>query len=167
MKAHQGIWRAALLSLGMMLAGVCSSQVSGPTVQWSASVVSPKTGQPGPTATLRVTGEILDGWHVYALSQKPGGPTALRVSLDENDVAELDGTPSGPTPQKRHDRGFGLETRFYTHSFTVDVPLHMKQGTTGKKDIPVSIRFQTCSDRECQPPTTTHLSVPLELSPTA
>jgi hypothetical protein len=31
--------------------------------------------------------------------------------------------------------------------------------------IPVSVRFQTCSDRECQPPRTVHLAVPIDVLP--
>ncbi len=153
----------SLIAIG--LAKACGAQVPVPVVQWSATVVAPTAGPPGREAALRVSGEILNGWHVYALSQAPGGPTALRVNLDDNDVAELAGAPSGPTPHNRHDRSFGLETQFYTHSFTVVVPLRLKQGASGKRNIPVSIRFQTCSDRECQPPTTTHLSVAMETSP--
>jgi hypothetical protein len=62
---------------------------------------------------------------------------------------------------------FDLETRFYTHSFTVKLPVRLigpKGGrVAGRQLIPVSVHFQTCSDRECQPPTTVHLSVPVDV----
>jgi hypothetical protein len=48
----------------------------------------------------------------------------------------------------------------------VHVPVQVsQQAAAGRQLIPVSIRFQTCSDRECQPPKTIHLSVPIEVLP--
>ena len=144
--------------------GTALAQVpANDTVRWTATLGATN----GSEATLQVSGAIEDGWHVYALTQPPGGPTALRVTVDDNELAQAAGTPSGTSSQKRRDPSFGLETRFYTHSFTIRLPLQLKQpAAAGKQLIPVSVRFQTCSDRECQPPTTVHLSVPLSQSTT-
>jgi DsbC/DsbD-like thiol-disulfide interchange protein len=154
--------------LGLCACATGSAQVPNQTVQWVATVAAPGGAKHGDAATLELSGEIQDGWHVYALTQPAGGPTALRVTLDDNTVADAAGTPSGSTPQKRHDPSFGLETRFYTHSFTVRLPVQLKQQSDGGRQlIPISVRFQTCSDRECQPPTTIHLSVPIDVLPDA
>jgi DsbC/DsbD-like thiol-disulfide interchange protein len=133
-------------------------------VQWAAALSSTAAIRGGDAATLELSGTIKDGWHVYALAQPAGGPTALRVTVDDNQVALATGVPSGTPPQKRHDASFGLETRFYTHAFTIKVPVRLKQQPgTGHQAIPVSVRFQSCSDRECQPPTTVHLVVPVDV----
>lgn len=138
------------------------------TVQWTASVTSAGGLRAGSAAVLELSGEIQDGWHVYALTQPEGGPTALRVTVDNNQIAQAAGEPSGTAPQKKHDRSFGLETRFYTHSFVVRLPVRVtEQPGAGRQLVPVSVRFQTCSDRECQPPTTVHLSVPVDVLPEA
>jgi DsbC/DsbD-like thiol-disulfide interchange protein len=135
-------------------------------VQWAAALNSTGAVKAGETATVELSGTIKDGWHVYALTEPPGGPTALRVTLDDNEVALAAGTASGTPPRKRHDPSFGLETKFYTHAFTIRLPVQLKQqSTAGRQSIPVSVRFQTCSDRECQPPTTIHLLVPVDVSP--
>ncbi len=154
--------------LGLCTCALAGAQVTNPTVQWAATVTAPGGAKHDSAATLELSGEIQDGWHVYALTEPPGGPTALRVTLDDNAVADAAGVPSGTTPQKRHDPSFGLETRFYTHTFTVRLPVQLKQqAATGEQLIPISVRFQTCSDRECQPPTTIHLSVPIDVLPDA
>ena len=88
-------------------------------VQWAAALSSAGAIKGGDAATVQVSGTIKDGWHVYALSQPAGGPTALRVTVDDNQVALATGAPSGTPPQKRHDPSFGLETKFYTHAFTI------------------------------------------------
>lgn len=146
-------------------AGICSAQIPEQTVQWAASPAKSGVKQ-GSTATLELSADVREGWHVYALAQPAGGPTALRVTLDDNPVARLAGAPSGTPPEQRHDPSFDLDTRFYTQSFAVHVPVYVKrQATAGRQLIPLSVRFQTCSDRECQPPRTAHISVPVDVLP--
>ena len=160
-----------LVGLGCIGSSIASAegaitQSEDGRVQWAATLGSSGAIKGGGATTVELSGTIKDGWHVYALSEPPGGPTALRVTVDDNQVALAAGVPSGTRPQKRHDPSFGLETKFYTHAFTIRVPVQLKQqSTAGRQDIPVSVRFQTCSDRECQPPTTIHLLVPVDVLP--
>jgi hypothetical protein len=140
----------------LLIATTANAQTPDPQVDWIASWTSP--------TTLELSGHVEDGWHVYALTQRPGGPIALRVSIDDNPVACLAGPPSGSTPETRLDPSFNLQTEFYTSSFAVHVPVALQPGTAaGNQQIPLSIRFQTCSARECKPPKTIHLSVPVEV----
>ena len=133
------------------------AQTPDPRVDWSASWSNP--------TTLELSGRVEDGWHVYSLTQRPGGPIPLRISIDDNPTASLAGPPSGSRPETRQDPSFNLQTEFYTSAFSVQVPIHFKSGAgSGSKLIPVSIRFQTCSIRECKPPKTIHLSVPIEVA---
>jgi hypothetical protein len=137
-------------------ATAANAQTPDPKVDWVASWTTP--------TTLELSGHVEEGWHVYALSQKPGGPIPLRVSIEDNPFASLSGPPSGSTPETRLDPSFNLQTEFYTSSFAVHVPVALKPGTaTGNQQIPLSIRFQACSARECKPPKTIHLSVPVEV----
>jgi hypothetical protein len=146
--------------------GISIAQVADPTVAWVASWAEKRALARGSVATLELSAEVQQGWHVYALSQLPGGPIPLRVTLDDNPVVQLAGTPSDTAPEEQHDPRFDLDTRFYTHSFTVRVPVSVnQQAAAGRQLIPVNVRFQTCSDRECQPPKTVHLSVPVDLRP--
>jgi Disulphide bond corrector protein DsbC len=134
------------------------------TVQWTAAVIRPTTASNNDEASLELSAQVLAGWHVYALTQPSGGPTALRVTIDQNDFVRVAGAPTGTKPRSRHDPSFDLETQIYTHSFAVHMPLRLLQArATGRGEIPVSVRFQSCSDRECRPPRTVHLSVPIEL----
>ena len=168
-------WSTGVCGLGSALATeiatpdpttVANATVADPTVEWVASWTSKAPVKRGEPATLELSGHVQEGWHVYALTQSPGGPTALRVSLDENPVARLSGPPTGSRPERKHDRSFNLDTQFYTHSFAVRLPVYLKgEADTGRQLIPVSVRFQTCSDRECRPPKTVQLSVPVDVLP--
>jgi Disulphide bond corrector protein DsbC len=132
-------------------------------VQWKALLVAEARVKQGARVSIDVTGKVDEGWHVYALTQPSGGPIALRVSLDENAVAESHGPITGTEPIKRKDPSFDLETQTYQGDFVLHVPIALKQGAGGNQLIPLSVRFQACSDRTCLPPRTVHLSVPIEV----
>jgi hypothetical protein len=134
-------------------------------VHWSASVKSAAAITRGGTATLDLSGEVQKGWHVYALEQHPGGPTPLRVTLDASNIVTAAGPSSGTAAEKVQDTHFGFETQLYTHPFIVHLPVRVgRELAAGKQLIPVSVRFQACSDRECLLPRTVHLSVPFDLT---
>jgi hypothetical protein len=148
------------------LGSVASAQESDPTVQWSVSIRSGAGLKHGSKATLELSADIADGWHVYALTEPPGGPTALRISLDDNDTAQASGIPSGAPPTKKHDASFNLDTQIYTHAFVLQLPLQVKQHAgAGRQLIPISVRYQSCSDRECRPPKTVKLQAALDVVP--
>jgi len=151
----------------MLGACLCVAEVEGdaaPAVRWAASL-SPATVERGGSATVDVSAQIKEGWHVYAPEQPPGGPTPLRVTLDNEDVAQLAGRLSGTIPQTRHDPSFDLDTLFFVHSLQLHLPVRLVDSPAGARVIPVSVHFQSCSDRECQPPATIHLDVPVDVRP--
>ena len=154
------------LLLGLSIAGAARAQSSddfarGDTVTWAAQ---PVAARPGARATLTLTVTVLPGWHVYSLKQAPDGPTPLLVTLDRNAVATADGAVTESKPLKIHDPAFGLQTQYYEHAATLTVPVRLNRPlAAGAQAIPVSLRFQTCNGRICQPPKTVHLSAPVDL----
>ena len=165
--------RAALLGLlflSFLPRGV-SAQASGrafddaargETVSWTVALPPPGIVKPGARVALTLQGTVLDGWHVYGLRQVPAGPTPLKISLDESAVAAAAGKISASAPVRVHDRGFDLDVEYYSRAFTVTVPLRIAaKAADGPQQIPVSVRFQTCNDRICQPPKTVRLAAPV------
>jgi DsbC/DsbD-like thiol-disulfide interchange protein len=158
------------LSFGLVLClsvcGASFAQVPIQPVRWAASAIPKAPAKQGSGIEIDLSAEVQEGWHVYGLTQAPGGPTPLRVSLDENGVAQIVSVKSGTAPVKKHDPSFDLETESYTQSFSLQVQTRVKQHPAmGNQSIPVSVRFQACNDRICLPPRTAHLSVPIELFP--
>lgn len=152
---------AALIVLGLSLHGAAFAQPSaaqGDTVTWT--VQSSEVAKNG-KATLTLNGSVREGWHVYSLKQLPEGPTPLLVTLDANTIAKADGAAAGSQPTKIHDPAFGLDTQFYEGAFTLKVPVKLGSRSDSPRAIPLSVRFQTCNGRVCQPPKTVHLSADL------
>jgi hypothetical protein len=168
--AHASLWRilwGLLASLMPLWHATALAQISDDarrdTVSWSVSVQG--AARPSGTLTLALHGQVLKGWHVYALKQLPGGPTPLRVALEPNKVATANGEPAGSRPSKAHDLGFDLDTQFYSHAFTVTLPVRLSSPlATGRRLIPLSVRFQTCNGLVCQPPKTVRLSAFIDVA---
>ena len=159
-------WLPATLLAALAAGQVSLAQAPEGIVHWAVSVNSANTVRQGNAAALGLSGEVSEGWHVYALAQLSGGPTPLRVTLDDNPIARLAGSPSGTPPEEKHDASFDLDTRFYRHSFALHVPIAVKRrAELGAQLIPVDVRFQSCSERECLPPKTIRLSVPITVLP--
>jgi len=152
------------IALGAVVPEASVAQVDEPTVDWTASW-SAGAALSREQGTLELSGVVQEGWHVLR-SPAARRSHRLRISIDDNPVASQAGAPSGTTPESRHDPSFDLDTQFYTRSFAVHVPVAVKTGVeAGGQVVPVSIRFQTCSARECRPPRTSSLSVPIEVHP--
>jgi DsbC/DsbD-like thiol-disulfide interchange protein len=153
-----------LLGLAAPALAQSADPAAAQTVNWTVTADPAAAVKQGGHVTLTLHGEVADGWHVYALKQLPNGPTPLRVTLDQNEVATASGAPVGSPATKIHDQGFNLDTQFYSHAFTVALPLQVAaQSANGPQLIPVSVRFQTCNDRVCQPPKTVHLTAAISI----
>jgi len=135
------------LLLGPWLFGMAGADSPDEVVRWTASVAPVTTITRGSTATLDVSGAIQEGWHVYALEQHSGGPTPLRITLDANTIATVTGRTSGTVPETVHDSHFGFDTQLYSRPFIVHLPMRVGgELAPGRQLIPVSVRFQACTD---------------------
>jgi len=149
----------ALLALFLSGPGLAQSDdpARADTVSWSAQAVT-KAGR----STLTVNAKVQPGWHVFALKQAAEGPTPLLAALEANSVATANGAVSSSPAITFRDPAFGLNTQYYEKAFSVTIPVKLKPHLSGPQTIPVSVRFQTCNGRVCQPPKTVHLSAPLD-----
>ena len=132
------------------------------TVSWTASAGPNTSVKPDSAATVTLNAKVTEGWHVYALKQLPNGPTPLRITIDPNTLASASGEPEASPATKVHDPAFDLDTPLYSKAFTATVPVKIAaHAQAGAQSIPVTIRFQTCNGKICQPPKTVHLSAPI------
>jgi hypothetical protein len=144
-----------------------------PEIRWTAMLLAQTAAQTAPhkggAAVLQIVAEIPAGWHVYALTQPPGGPAALQVRVDSrHEVTSAVGTISGSRPHKRHDPSFDLDTETYSGTFELTVPVQIRGDlTAGPHHLPINIRFQSCSERECRPPRTVQLAADVTVLPNA
>lgn len=131
----------------------------GDTVTWTAAAGPAQGVKPGARVVLSLRGVVKDGWHVYGLDQLPAGPTPLRVALEPNLVANGAGAITASKPIRQHDPSFNLETQYYSRDVTVTAPVRISaRAAAGAQQVPLTVRYQTCDGRFCQPPKTVRLN---------
>ncbi len=111
-------------------------------------------GQPG---KLYITADVAAGWHIYSLTQPPGGPVATKIKLDNSPNYELAGEfeTSPPAHLGLEPEAFG-DLMIETHEGQVvwQAPVRFASGVN-PADVTISgrVMVQACNDRGCLPPT--------------
>lgn len=133
-------------------------------VHWSVKVTPDGPVKPGATLTATATASIDAGWHVYSLTQGPGGPRALEIALRKSPVFASGGTPTGGDPLRAFDPNFNMETEYYEDSVSITIPVTvLKAAGGGPAPLAIDVSFQTCNERLCLPPATETLVKNMEV----
>ena len=89
--------------VALSLPGAALAQPKSP-VTWS--LVAPAATAADGTATATVTAAIDPGWHLYSISQPPGGPITTTIVTPEASAFERNGDITGPAPKRFNDPNF-------------------------------------------------------------
>jgi hypothetical protein len=120
--------------------------------------------QMGRSTTIEVRADIANGWHIYSLSQKPGGPIPLRLKLSGAGDVSIRGVVKAPKPERTFDKNFGIETELYSGSPVFSLPIAVAaRSSTGMRRFQIEARYQVCSDRLCLPPRTDKLDAAVDV----
>jgi len=165
--------RAGLLAAAAVLAAVAAAAPDAglpggatafdPLASISAALGSPvrvesRIEAAGRTSVLVVTATLEDGWHLYSIDQKPGGPQATRIAV----AADAPLRPAGPfrpdvAPQRRTIRDVpgwnGLVVEEHSGTVTWRAPLARNPAGTAP-DVQGSVSLQLCRENACTPPET-------------
>jgi len=135
-------------------------------VRWSVVGGSaPRDVVAGRTVPITVQAVIAKGWHIYSLTQKPGGPIPLRLELVGAADVVLRGVVDAPKPERTFDKNFGIETELYSGTPRFVVPVGAPgKSLTGLRRFQIAARYQVCSDKVCLPPRTDKLDVAIRIA---
>jgi len=118
----------------------------------------------GRTVPITLQADIAKGWHIYSLTQKPGGPIGLRLELLGAADILVRGVINAPKPERAFDKNFGIETELYSGSPRFTIPVGVPgRSLTGIRRFQIAARYQVCSDKVCLPPRTDKLDVALRI----
>ena len=149
----------------LLLPLVAGAAVSLRPVRWSVvGGSSPRAVISGRTVGITFQADIAKGWHIYSLTQKPGGPIPLRLELVGPSDVVVRGVINAPKPERVFDKNFGLETELYSGSPRFTVPVGVPGRTSGVRRFQIGARYQVCSDKLCLPPRTDKVDVSLRIA---
>ena len=126
-------------------------------VQWRVAEGPGLIVHAGSAFQVQVTASVAAGWHLYAMDEPEGGPTATAFTVPANGVAELVSVGGDRPLRGSAESGpanfYMGQARFHLH-FQLS---HF--GDYGAKQMPITVRYQACNDRMCLPPRSEHLGV--------
>jgi hypothetical protein len=138
-----------------------SAVVQKDPVIWSAPT-TPANGAVGNSKfSVNVSVTIAPGWYIYALSQKPGGPTPLAMTLPANQPFKLAGPITEPKPEVKFDPGFGMEVHHLKAAGSFVLPVTVLKAPPGKRMMVVEARYQACNSNICLPARTDRIEIPV------
>lgn len=134
-------------------------------VQWSVTVPAPQTAlKPGAKVEVVVEAAIAEGWHLYSLKKLEGGPIATTITLPAGQPFALAGPIEASPAEKKFDDTFGMEVETYSESATFRLPVEIsKDAPAGSATLTVNARFQACDDKQCLPPRTVKVELPVTI----
>jgi len=128
--------------------------------------IEPARVKPGQKATILITAKIDPTWHLYSLTQPPGGPRPTRITLEDGMPMAIEGSVQQPKPTVAPDPNFSMpgQPPFMTETFEREaiftVPVRISQDApAGPQKFIVKVYFQACDDHQCLPPRTKRVEV--------
>lgn len=151
---------AAVTLATLTLAGIAGAQVPNP-VHWTATPEA-KTVKRGGEAAVKLVATIDEGWHIYSITQGPGGPIPTRISVPTNQPFSLAGAVQQSAPDKKFDPNFGIQVESYENTAEFTVPLKVaKSAKPGKRKVQIATRYEVCNASVCLPPHTVKVDADL------
>ncbi len=125
-------------------------------VRFAASA-APTPAHPGEAVTVTVRAQIDPGWHVYSVVPASTGPAATALTA-LGDAVPL-GTTAEDAPTQKFDPNFQTPVAYHESAATFTRQFLVKRAASS-----VTLRYQTCNDHVCLPPTDVSLPVTLAVA---
>jgi hypothetical protein len=110
-------------------------------------------------AVVFLKATIDDGWHIYSLNVKDGGPIKTSFTFPASKDYSLIGTPSEPKPLSKYEPSFKMDVTYFEKTVTFQQKIKLK--TAGATVVKGSLEYETCNDRKCLPPDDVDFSIPI------
>ena len=133
-----------------------SLDAGGKPLAIEATFESEPGGQKG-TVNLKVT--LGEGWHVYSVTQKPGGPKISKIILEDSDAFKLTGKFEPDSDPHEKEEGFPVTSEYHEGTVVWSAPVEFAKGTDlNGLEIIGKLTGQRCNDNTGCVPFTSHFT---------
>lgn len=156
--AQLGIRVVVLLTIS---ARASAQGVDPRPVTWSVSAPAMREAPgSGVLGVAALQARIAPGWHLYSMTQPPGGPRATRIEVVASSAFRLAGSVRRPAPDTIPDANFGIMSEVYDDSVTFRLPLTgQPRRPWVRRRLIVAVTYQACTSRLCLTPRTESVDV--------
>ena len=110
-------------------------------------------------AVIFLKATIDDGWHIYSLNVKDGGPIKTSFTFPASKDYALLGEVSEPKPMSKYETSFKMDVTYFEKTVTFQQKIKLK--TAGTTVVKGSLEYETCNDHKCLPPDDVDFSIPI------
>jgi suppressor for copper-sensitivity B len=132
---------------GFSIVGAFDDEAGADPVSFSSVFTMPSADRP---ALVAITARIEPGWHVYSLTQPPGGPQKTTIEVEPSPAYKLLAPfRAQPEAKKRIDNEIwvGLEIQEHADEVTWYAPIELAEGVDpAKLEIRGTIDLQVCNE---------------------
>jgi hypothetical protein len=143
-----------LLIIVLMVSAGAFAQIETP-VKWAfgAKRISPTE------AVVFARATIDDGWHIYALDVKDGGPVKTSFTFPPSKDYVLVGKTSQPAPISKYEPSFKMDVTYFEKTVIFQQKIKLKNA--GAAVVKGSLEYETCNDHKCLPPDDVDFTIPI------
>jgi suppressor for copper-sensitivity B len=145
--------RAEPLDSGSLFGGSAVLGGDEGELEVSANFTKAEGKQP---ARLTITAEIPAGWHIFSITQPPGGPNKTKIKLDPSkDFRNAGDLSADPAPKVAHSAAYGdLAIETHEGQVTWRLPIELADGVDpATLKISGAVTAQRClGEEKCLPP---------------
>jgi DsbC/DsbD-like thiol-disulfide interchange protein len=110
-------------------------------------------------AVLFIKANIEEGWHLYSLSLKPGGPSKTEITFAPSKDYTLVGKATEPKPISKYEKVFNMNVAYFQNEVVFQQKIKLNKPTTAIKG---KVEFMVCDDKQCLPPSDVAFSIPVK-----
>lgn len=153
---------ARVLSAALLVAPLAAAQNP---ISWKLERAAPaKPAVPNGKLDVILTADIEEGWHLYSITQPPGGPVTTRIWMPDGQPFQGDGAIQSPAPLKERDPNFDMEVEYYEGQAVFTIPVKVSAAApAGAQKLRVNAIYQSCNEKMCLPPRTVRLDLPIDV----
>ena len=108
-------------------------------------------------AVVFLKASIDDGWHIYGMDVKDGGPIKTSFTFAPSKAYSLIGKATQPAPVTKYEKAFSMNVTYFEKSVVFQQKIHLK--AAGASVIKGQLEYMTCNDKKCLPPEDLDFSV--------
>ncbi|MDB5134818.1 MAG: sugar transporter [Mucilaginibacter sp.] len=146
--------RVLLLMVVFMISAGAYAQIEAP-VKWSYAAKRINKNE----AVILLRATIQDGWHIYSLNVKDGGPIKTSFKFTPSKEYALVGNTTEPTPVTRYEDAFKMNVSYFEKTVIFQQKIKLKSDKVTA--IKGQLEYMTCNDKKCLPPEDIDFTVPL------
>jgi len=146
--------KLVLTAIAVLLAVNTYAQIEAP-VKWAYA--AKKTSATDAVVLIKAT--IDQGWHIYSLYLKDGGPVKTTIKFTASKDFSKVGKTTEPTPVTKFEKTFGMNVTYFENEVVFQQKIKLKAKQTTVKG---TIEYMTCNDQKCLPPENLTFSVAIK-----